>query len=366
LPTAPAAANDFDRLARIGWRAERARELPVLGEGQRVARIVAQHRSGYRAHDGGEEFAVQAPAAMVRAGRDPRERPAVGDWVVVDPGRIPTIATLLPRTSLLTRGAAGERLALQVIAANVDTVFVVCGLDQDYNPRRIERYLMVIRGSGARAVVVLTKRDLCPDAEEKLAEIRAIVGTDGDAVTINARDLADQPRLAPWLQPGDSAVPVGSSGAGKSTLTNLMLGTPKQRTGEVREHDSRGRHTTTHRALLPLPGGACLIDTPGMREIKLTGEESLDAGQFADIDALAAQCRFSDCQHRSEPGCRVREALASGSIDQERLSHYFKLGEELASARDQQAEQQRRKSHARVQDKALGKRLIDKYGSRGT
>jgi ribosome biogenesis GTPase len=358
--------TDFDALARIGWRASFAAQLGELASGQRVARIVEQHRSGYHAHDGHDAFAVQAPAAMIRAGVDTALRPAVGDWVVLDPGKPPMITRLLERGTALKRAAAGERFSHQFIATNVDTVLVVCGLDGDYNLRRLERYLVMIRGSGALPVVVLTKADVCAEAEARVDEVQRLLGAEGVALAVNAREASAAEALAPYLKPGDSAVLVGSSGAGKSTLTNRLLGIERQRTGEVRDHDSRGRHTTTHRSLIALPGGACLIDTPGMRELKLSGEEALDSGQFADIEALAGECRFRDCAHRNEPGCRVRAAVESGELDGERLAHYFKLAGEIASARGNIQAQQKRKADNKVADKALGKRLTEKYGSRGT
>jgi ribosome biogenesis GTPase len=357
--------HDVEPLRRIGWRDEDARGLPTpVAPDRRVARVIAQHRSGYKVHDGNAEFAVQAAAAMVRAGTDPRARPAVGDWVVLALGKPPLIEHLLPRRTLLVRAAAGERRADQPIAANVDYVLIVCGLDGDYNPRRIGRYLVLVQGSGALPIVVLTKRDRCAEADERRAEIERLAGPPALVFAINAKDPDDAAVLLPFLGRGDTAVLVGSSGAGKSTLTNTLLGVERQRVGDVRRRDSRGRHTTTHRALTRLPSGGCLIDTPGMREIKLTGEERLEAGQFADIEALAAACRFSDCRHGNEPGCRVQAALASGELDPERYAHYEKLREELAVARAGALEQRRRKAEDKVLHRALNKRLSEKYGSR--
>ena len=181
-------------------------------------------------------------------------------------------------------------------------------------------------------------------------------------VAINAKSPDSIAPLLKYFGPGDTAVLVGSSGVGKSTLTNTLLGEARQATSAVREHDSRGRHTTTHRALIMLPSGGCLIDTPGMREIKLTGEEDLAQGQFADIEALAQQCRFGDCSHQSEPGCAVRAALADGRLDPERWQNYQKLRGELAAAADSLEAQMRRKSEDRVLTKALTRRLNEKSG----
>jgi ribosome biogenesis GTPase len=350
-------------LARIGWRDLDRALAGELAPGQRVVRVVEQHRSGYRVDDGDQVFAVAVPAALVRAGVDPRTRPAVGDWVVLAAAGPPLIERVLPRRSALVRGAAGERHVAQVIAANVDVVFVVCGLDDDFNPRRIERYLLLVEGSGAEAVVLLTKADRNPEAADRQRELeRQLPGT--VVMAVNAKDPGTAERLSGFVGPGSTVVLVGSSGAGKSTLTNTLLGIARQKTGEVRETDSRGRHTTVHRALVPLPGGGCLIDTPGMRELKLTGTEDLDVGQFADIAELATGCRFRDCRHGAEPGCAVRAALAEGRLDPGRWANWCKLQDELAAARDSSAAQQQRKRHEKVMTRALGKRLADKYGSR--
>ena len=364
MSTEPDLASGFAALRRIGWRDGDAAGLPAeLGTGYRVARVIARHRSGYRVHDGVEEFPVQAPAVMIRAGTDPREKPAVGDWVVLSPGTPPLIESILPRRTLLARAAAGERYETQPIAANVDHVLIVCGLDHDYNPRRIERYLLLVQGSGALPVVLLTKRDLVDDPDRYRREIEAVAGPAAIVHVVNSKDPATATLLAPYLRPGDTSVLVGSSGAGKSTLTNTLLGIEKQKTGGVRGHDSRGRHTTTHRALIMLPQGGCMIDTPGMRELKLTGEERFDATQFADIESLGDACRFSDCSHGNEPGCRILAALASGEIEAGRYAHYLKLRNEIAVARGA-ADALKKKADARVQDKALGKRLVEKHGHR--
>lgn len=318
--------------------------------GARAARVVAQHRTGYEvARAPGEGVAVESPPEWQRATGyrkglvAPEERAAVGDWVLVAGGKI---VALLPRHSAIKRAAAGEHYKQQLIAANVDTVFVVCGLDADFNPRRIERYLLLVLGSGAQAVVVLTKADKAQDAvpgavAAAMAEVKAVAG-DAPVLALNAKDRDSAEALAQWLQPGSTAVLVGSSGAGKSTLTNTLLGVEKMKTGEVRESDDRGRHTTTHRALIALPSGACLIDTPGMRELKPTGEETV-ADSFADIEALAAACRFRDCRHDREPGCAVRAALEAGTLDPERLANYRKLGSEVAGAAGQLASRRAQK-----------------------
>jgi ribosome biogenesis GTPase len=352
---------EFARLNAIGWRGAAA-DVPA---GKRLARVIAQHRNGYRVHDGSTEFAAQPAPRFLRRDVDPAQRPAVGDFVVLAAAAPPTIEEILPRRSLLERAAAGERHRRQVIAANVDTVFVLMGLDGDFNPRRIERYLVLIEGSGAQPVIVLTKIDKVENAASAAmrAELHAAI-PQAETLAINAKDAASVAPLLKYLQTGDTAVLVGSSGAGKSTLTNTLLGAERHATAAVRGHDSRGRHTTTHRALVQLPSGGCLIDTPGMREIKFTGDEEIGAANFADIESLALDCRFGDCGHGNEPGCAVRVALESGELDPSRWQAWLKLRDELTAAGDALEAQLKRKSAARVANKALGKRLAEKYGRR--
>ena len=334
----------------------------------RPARISEQHRSGYlvvesvEAAHRAESLPEWQRAGSYRKGETaPEARPAVGDWVLIE-GEAPNalrIVALLPRFSAIKRGAAGEHYRQQVIAANIDSVFVVCGLDADFNPRRIERYLLLVGGSGVQPVVVLTKSDKDgADVEVALHELRAL-GV--PVLAVNAKDRASVAALEPWLGEGRSIVLVGSSGAGKSTLTNTLLGIEKMKTGAVRAGDDRGRHTTTHRALIALPSGACIIDTPGMRELKPTGEEDV-AESFADIEALAEQCRFRDCKHAKEPGCAVRAAVERGEGDAQRVANYLKLGDEVAGAANKLATRLAQKANDKVQGKALNKRLDDKYG----
>lgn len=337
---------ETENLRRIGWPSAQAPQACV-------ARIIEQHRSGYVAADAPEaSFKVESPPEWMRPRFPNHERAAVGDWVQLD-GR--KIVSILPRRTSIKRGAAGEHYHQQVIAANIDTVFVVVGLDDDFNPRRIERYLLLVGGGGARPVVVLTKADA--GAANTQAALDALKQLDAPVFAINAKDADSVSVLNRFLGEGQSVVLVGSSGAGKSTLTNTLLGETKMKTGAVRGHDSRGRHTTTHRALLALPGGACLIDTPGMRELKPTGEEELGTGGFADIEELATQCKFRDCRHQREPGCAVRAAIERGELDEARLLNYFKLQEEVASAANKlaqrvaeqkaEAAQKRKKSHGK-------------------
>ena len=314
-------AETIERLRHIGWRGE---VLPA--EGLRLARVVAQHRAGYELHDGLVLFGAQPDGRFLKRGVDPAERPVVGDFVEVADGKPPHIVSVAPRRSVLSRAAAGERYERQLIATNIDYVLVLTGLDGDFNPARIERYLSLSEDSGAQSVVLLSKLDKSEDAAARIAALRERLPDTTPIHALNCKDSSSARVLDRYLQPGDSAVLVGSSGAGKSTLTNTLLGTATMATAAVRDRDSRGRHTTTHRALLQLPSGGCLIDTPGMRELKLTGEENLDL--FADIERLAGQCRFADCGHGSEPGCAVQVALDTGELSAERWRNYLKLHDE--------------------------------------
>ncbi|HET6911975.1 MAG TPA: ribosome small subunit-dependent GTPase A [Rhodanobacteraceae bacterium] len=328
---------------RIGWRGA----LPPLAAGRCLARVSAQHRAGYELHDGAREFNAQPAPHFLKRSLDPEQRPAVGDFVIVQAGTPPHILEVLPRRGALTRAAAGERYARQLIATNIDAALLLMGLDEDFNPARAERYLALIEGSGAQPVIVLTKVDKVEPGrvDEALCELAARLPEATLLHAINGKDADSVAALGAYLQPGITAVLVGSSGAGKSTLTNTLLGEARMATAATRASDGRGRHTTTHRALLMLPSGACLIDTPGMRELKLTGDENLEV--FADIDELATQCRFADCAHGNEPGCAVRAALQSGELDADRYRHYLKLRDEQ-EAQSAQIEDRMRREEGRT------------------
>lgn len=347
-------------LAHIGWRGELP-ELAADQSGLRIARVIAQHRAGYELHDGDHAFNAQPAPRFIKPGIEPSSRPAVGDFVMITSSKPPLIERILPRRSELARAAAGERHLRQLIATNIDTVMIISGLDGDFNPARIERYLMLVEGSGAKAVVVLTKADISDEVEATAAELRKRVPASTAIYAINAKSADSIGVLAEYFGPGTSTVLVGSSGVGKSTLTNTLLGETRQATNAVRETDSRGRHTTTYRALIQLPSGGCLIDTPGMREIKLTGEETLDGDQFGDIEELAQTCRFGDCSHLSEPACAVRAALEDGRLDNARWHNYLKLRDELSAAADSLETQLRRKSENRGLTKSLSRHPNEKY-----
>lgn len=318
-------------LDSLGWNPRLATAAtPHLEAGLVPMRISREDRDRYTL------LSPQGERAGVLAGRARLEvaaradLPATGDWVMVrDTGDgLVVVHAVLPRSSVFLRKEAGEVTGEQVVAANVETVFLVCGLDADFNPRRIERYVTAAWESGATPVVVLNKADLADDLEARRAE--AAASAPGvDLVAVSAREGAGVEALSRWLLPGHTVALLGSSGVGKSTLANALLGREVQATGEVRASDGRGRHTTTHRELLALPGGAWLLDTPGMRLLKLWADDEALERSFPEIAALAANCRFRDCSHGSEPGCAVLAALESGTLAQERFASWHKLQREL-------------------------------------
>ena len=319
----------------------------------RVARVVAEHRDRYLvALDGAARPAVLAGRLRRLAERDLELRPAVGDWVEVaepSPGADGPLVVggVRPRRSAIRRKSAGDAAVAQVVAANVDVALVLTAVPGDLSARRLERYLTLVWESGALPVVVLTKADLADDLDAALADARR-AAPGADVVALSAATGAGVAQLDRWLARGVTAVLLGSSGVGKSTLANRLAGAERLRTGAVRG-DGRGRHTTTHRELIELPGGASLVDTPGLREVQLWAEAGEDAAglaaAFADVAALAAGCRFADCAHEAEPGCAVRAAVADGRLDGRRLDAWHALRRELAwleQRRDARAAAERR------------------------
>lgn len=309
------------------------------------ARVVRTGGGFYTLLGEGSE-AVATLAGHLRHGATPDALPVVGDWVVIDPPgeEPPRIQAVLPRITALKRAAVGSRKELsekpgvpQVLAANVDTAILVTGLDYDYNPRRIERYLTLVYESGAAPLIVLNKADLCPKEVAACRDEIEAIAFGVPVLVTSARSGEGLPELSARLAPAKTFVLLGSSGAGKSTLLNRLAGADRQRTSTVSAAVGKGIHTTTHRELFPLAGGALVIDTPGLRELHLWGEseEGLES-TFPDIVSLARQCRFSDCRHEDEPGCAIREALVEERLDAGRLESYLKQRSELAySARRQ-------------------------------
>lgn len=302
---------------------------PYAALGLLPARVTAHHRALWRLATSEGELAGRLSGKFaLEAG--PGEHPAVGDWLAVSrdgASNDATIHALLPRRSMFTRRAVSEP-GMQVVAANVDVAFLVAAMNGDLNVRRLERYLVATRDSGAAPVIVLTKADLSDDLDGAVTAVEAIAAG-APVVVVSAKSGEGLDALDSWLKPGATAALLGSSGAGKSTLLNALAGRTLMDTGAIRESDDRGRHTTTHRELFRLPGGALLVDTPGMRELGLLDvEEALDVS-FDDVTSLFTECRFNDCSHGGEPGCAVAAALADGSLAADRWAAYLKLQKEL-------------------------------------
>ena len=363
--------------ARAG-RLARATDLEALGwapffdnhfephhaRGLTPARVAVGYGASYRLYTADGEIDARLAGRLRHKTTGPDERPVVGDWVAValqaDAAR-GTIQAVLPRRTRFSRKVAGQATAEQVIAANVDTVLLVNGLDGDFNPRRIERYLVVAWESGARPLVVLSKADLCPDLPSRLATVESIaVGVPVLAISAVGGQGLDE--LAAHLAPGQTFALLGSSGAGKSTLLNLLAGREVMRTAAVRARDSRGRHTTTHRELVRLPSGALAIDTPGLREFQLWEAADGHRAAFDDVASLAEGCRFRDCTHQGEPGCAIQRALLDGSLSEDRLESYRKLDRELRHLEirlDKRAERAQRQQHKTIH------KLMRNYRPRG-
>jgi ribosome biogenesis GTPase / thiamine phosphate phosphatase len=295
---------------------------------QNLGRVVTEQKGAYMVMtEAGEKLCkVSGKIRFETVTRE--DLPAVGDWVLIsDEGCI--IERVLPRASKFSRKKAGLEADEQIIAANIDTIFILSSLNDELNIGRIERYLLLCWESGANPVVVLTKADTCKNAADKRKEVEdKLYGV--KVLTISSITKEGIQELSPYLEMGHTVALVGSSGVGKSTLTNILVDAVVQKTKEVRNGDDKGRHTTTHRELFLLENGASIIDTPGMREIQLwQGQEGLST-QFSDIEELSYSCRFKDCSHDEEPGCRVKEAIRSGELDQNRFSQYQKLQREIA------------------------------------
>ena len=302
--------------------------VPPLG-GSVPGRVIVEHRGAWDVVTGSVTVRAGLPGAPRRAAASRGSPPAVGDWVALRPadGAAPaSIIAILPRRSAFVRREPGRAEAEQVIAANVDTVLLVTAVGRDVNPRRLERYLAVAWASGAAPVVVVNKADLRDGLADALRAAGHVAGR-APLVAVSALSGEGLASLETHMAPGMTVALLGSSGVGKSSIVNALLGEDLLDTGGVRADDDRGRHTTTTRMLVPLPGGACLLDTPGMREVGMAGGETdgaLDVA-FADVAALAAACRFSDCGHDSEPDCAVRIAVGDGTLPVERLASHRKL-----------------------------------------
>jgi ribosome biogenesis GTPase len=326
-------------LAQLGWRPFFQQQIDLEHWDYPVCRVVAQHRN---------RLELLSEAGTVELALHP-DMPAitVGDWVVLTPEH--RFLRLLERQSLFCRKAPGRKVEEQLIAANVDTAFILTSLNEDFNLNRIERYLSLVNDAKVEPLVVLSKSDLCRDPGEFQRQVQ---GLDPLLMveTVNCLDAGEVQKLLPWCGAGRTVALMGSSGVGKSTLLNGLLGDRVQSTGPIRENDSKGRHITTGRSMHLMKGGGLLLDTPGLRELQLTDCDDGVNTTFAEITSLAKQCRFTDCSHDKEPGCAVREAISRGELDERRLSSYRKLMREQALNSATLAEK-------RARDKRFGKMI---------
>lgn len=307
-------------------------------QGFSAMRIVRENRKKYIACNELGEFICEISGKFRFEADSKKKFPTVGDWVAVSTlpdERKAIIHALLPRKSIFSRKVAGEITDEQVVAANIDVVFIVCGLDLNFNLRRIERYLSLAWESGAVPVILLNKADICPEAEARKNEVEAIAfGV--DVHTLSASKKVGMDIFGKYVRAGGTAAFLGSSGVGKSTIINSLLGAERLKVNDVSDLGSRGRHTTTFRELIFLPNGGMVIDTPGMRELQVWGDEDGLKQVFDDIEGLALTCRFKDCSHQSEPECTVQKAINNGSLDADRLKSFLKLKKEFAYLADRQ------------------------------
>ncbi|MFB2772529.1 ribosome small subunit-dependent GTPase A [Pelatocladus sp. BLCC-F211] len=316
----------------LGWSKFFAHSFEAYRQqGFSIGRVAIGYRNTYILYSEHGELTAEITGKVRYRATQAQDFPAVGDWVVISvqacEGQA-TIHEILPRKSKFSRKTIGSKIQEQIIAANIDIVLLVCGLDGDFNPRRIERYLILAWESGANPVILLNKLDLCNCLDKCLAQVESIA-PGVPIVVANATKDEGLDQLKPYLQAAQTVALLGSSGVGKSTITNQLRGEALQAVQPVRQSDHRGRHTTTNRELILLPNGSLVIDTPGMRELQLwAGDDSLHE-TFTDIETLALKCRFRDCQHNHEPGCAVQQALAEKKLDHSRFLSYQKLHKEL-------------------------------------
>jgi ribosome biogenesis GTPase len=354
-------------LKKIGWNMELEQAAEMFrGQGFTMARVIVEHKDSFRVTAESSEMLAEVSGRMRFQAATREEFPAVGDWVAIKETAThdyAVIQAILPRTSKFSRKVAGGTTDEQIVATNVDTVFLVNSLNQDFNINRLERYLVTAWESGANPVVVLSKADQCEAyvMERKMKRVEAIApGVPIHALSAVTMEGFDS--LAPYLVEGQTVALVGSSGVGKSTIINILMGEDVQKVKEIREDDSRGRHTTTHRELFMLPSGGVIIDTPGMRELHLWSANTGMAKAFEDIKELAAQCYFNDCQHRKEPGCAVQLAIEEGCLTPNRLANYRNLGGELAALSERAARDYREVKEEK--GKKAARRVIDKERGR--
>jgi len=321
-------------LVALGWTADRDSEFAAIAEADVVpGRVSLEHNHVYRVLTGEGERLAETAGRIKYLASGRNELPAVGDWVAVrldQQGGRSVIRAILPRRSVFSRRAAGRETIEQVLAANVDTVLIVFGLDKPVNTRAIERYLIVARRSGAAPVIVLNKADLAEDVGESVAEATVVAG-DVPVHAVSTRGAPGVSRLVPFLALGRTVALLGPSGAGKSSIVNVLVEREALPTGEVREWDARGRHTSVHRQIVVREAGGLIIDTPGLRELQLWDAGESFGDTFSDIASLGDACRFRDCRHDREPGCAVKAAVDAGTLDAGRYESYLKLQREQAA-----------------------------------
>jgi ribosome biogenesis GTPase len=337
-------------LAALGWTPRLDAAFTALGRAELIpARVATVHRGRLELLGAAGALSGAPSGRMAHAAATAADLPAAGDWVAADP-ESGVVHALLPRRGGIARAAGDGRAEPQVLAANVDLALVVGSLNRDLNIRRLERFLTLAADAEAEALVVLSKADLSPDPEGAVLDVRSALGGAAPVLAISVVDGTGLAALGAWLEPGRTAVLLGSSGVGKTTLLNHLTGDARA-TLPVRAGDDRGRHATTRRELVPLAGGALVIDTPGLRLPRVWEQAAGLRSVFADVDELALRCRFRDCSHRGEPGCAVAEAIADGRLAADRLADLERLAREeawIASRRDERARAERKRSAKRL------------------